>query len=567
MKNSIYNKIIIVFLAFGIVAGLTSCNNKGERKATDKVIFNPILPGFHPDPSICRVKNDYYLINSSFSYFPGIPVFHSRDLRNWKQIGYVLDRPTQINLDGQGVSRGIFAPTIRYHKGTFYVITTLIDHGGTFFVTAKNPAGPWSNPIWLKKINGIDPSFFFDDNDSCYILNNGPPIGKPLYNGHRAIWIQRFDLKQNRLVGPRKLIINGGTDIQKKPIWIEGPHIYKRGDTYFLCAAQGGTAENHSEVVFKSKSVWGPWKPYAKNPILTQRTLPPSRPAPVFTCTGHADLVKTTNGKWWAVFLGCEPYKPHDKDYYNTGRETFMAPVSWSRGWPVIGEKARPLKRIYPAPQLKEYAPEGYHPLSGNFTVRDDFNEKKLPLYWEQLRTPTQQWYKLQNGKLEITCRDIPLTGEGNPSFLARRQQHAYCSATVDMQFYPENINDKAGLVVFYNESHFYGLLLTRTEKQPVIQLVRVNKVLAQKAITSQEEQDPIELKIIARGRFYDFEYKLPDKNWETLARNIDGTFLSTKVAGGFVGDFFGMYAFGNSKNKVIFNWFEYSGKYKTNSK
>ena len=565
MRNSIFYKIIIVLLVFGIVSGLTSCNNNAKKGPSAKTIFNPILPGFYPDPSICRVKNDYYLVNSSFSYFPGIPVFHSRDLRNWKQIGYVLDRPGQINLDGQGVSRGIFAPTIRYHKGTYYVITTLIDHGGTFFVTAKNPAGHWSNPIWLKKINGIDPSFFFDDNDSCYILNNGPPIGKPLYKGHRAIWIQRFDLKQNQLVGPRKMIINGGTDIKKKPVWIEGPHIYKRGKEYFLCAAQGGTAENHSEVVFKSKSVWGPWKPYAKNPILTQRTLPSNRPAPVFTCTGHADLVKTQSGKWWAVFLGCEPYKPFDKDYFNTGRETFMAPVSWRTGWPIIGEKDKPLKRIYTAPDLKEYAPKGYHPLSGDFTIRDNFNEKKLPLYWEQLRTPAQKWYKLQNGKLVLTCRDVPLTGKGNPSFLGRRQQHAYCSATVSMQFNPEKENDKAGLVAFYNENHFYGLLLTRKGKQTVIELVKVNKVLAQSAITSGEAKTPIKLKIIAKGRFYDFEFQLQNKNWETLAGNIDGTFLSTKVAGGFVGDFFGMYAFGNSGNKAVFNWFEYSGKYKNN--
>jgi xylan 1,4-beta-xylosidase len=175
---------------------------------------NPILAGFYPDPSICRVGGDYYLVNSSFSWYPGIPIFHSRDLVHWTQLGYVLDRPSQLKLDGLGVSRGVFAPAIRWHDGVFYVINTLVDAGGNFYVTARNPAGPWSDPVWLPEIDGIDPSFFFDDDGRAYIVNNGPPPdNKPLYEGHRAIWLQEFDLARQKLTGPREIIVNGGTDL------------------------------------------------------------------------------------------------------------------------------------------------------------------------------------------------------------------------------------------------------------------------------------------------------------------------------------------------------------------
>ena len=182
--------------------------------------YNPILAGFYPDPTIIRVGDDYYVATSSFAYFPGVPIFHSRDLINWTQIGHILDRPSQLNVDSAGVSRGIFAPALSYHDGTFYMITTLIDRGGNFYVTAKNPAGPWSDPVWLSEIDGIDPSFFFDDDGKSYVLNNGPPVGEPLYEGHRAIWIQQYDFTTKRLVGSRSVLVNGGVDLAKRPIWI-----------------------------------------------------------------------------------------------------------------------------------------------------------------------------------------------------------------------------------------------------------------------------------------------------------------------------------------------------------
>ncbi len=282
---------------------------------------NPIVAGFYPDPSVCRVGKDFYLVNSTFSYFPGINVFRSRDLVHWKLIGYVLNRPEQFNLDGQGVSRGLFAPTIRYHNGLFFVVCTLVDIGGNFVATAKDPAGPWSKPVWLPQIDGIDPSLFFDDDGKAYIVYNSiPPDDKPLYNGHRTIRIYELDPESLKVIGKERMLINGGTDITKKPAWIEAPHIFKKDGMYYLIAAEGGTADQHSEVVFKSGNVLGPYISYEKNPILTQRNLDPKRIFAI-TSTGHADFVQTEGGDWWAVFLGCRPYAPYEEEGTTTREE------------------------------------------------------------------------------------------------------------------------------------------------------------------------------------------------------------------------------------------------------
>ena len=221
-----------------------------------KQYTNPILCGFYPDPSICRAGEDYYLISSTFAYFPGIPVFHSRDLVNWKLIGHVMDRAEQMNLLGFGVSRGIFAPSIDFHKGIFYITCTLVDGGGNFVVTATNPAGPWSNPEWLPEINGIDPSLFFDDDGKTYLVYNSiPPDNKSLYDGHRTIRMRSFDLQHLKVSGEEIILINGGTSLANKPRWIEGPHIIKKSGYYYLIAAEGGTGYDHSVVAFRSQFI------------------------------------------------------------------------------------------------------------------------------------------------------------------------------------------------------------------------------------------------------------------------------------------------------------------------
>lgn len=227
---------------------------------------NPVLPGFYPDPSICRVGKDYYLINSTFAYFPGIPIFHSTDLVHWNQIGSVLNRPSQLPFaDNIEMSSGVFAPDIKYnpHNKKFYVITCGVFAGGTYFVTCDDPKkGNWSDPVFLNGIGGIDPSFFFDDDGKAYIVHNDDPDpGQSLYDGHKVIRVHEFDYNTNTVKEGGIVAINGGADISAKPIWVEGPHLYKMKGKYYMIAAEGGTGSWHSEIAFVADSPMGEYKP------------------------------------------------------------------------------------------------------------------------------------------------------------------------------------------------------------------------------------------------------------------------------------------------------------------
>ncbi len=428
------NKLSLIFLGLSFI-GL----NHHALAQTEKGFTNPILAGFYPDPSICRVGGDYYLVNSTFSYFPGIPIFHSKDLVNWKLIGHAIHRPEQMDLEGLGVSRGIFAPAIRHHNGIFYVTCTLVDRGGNFVVTSKRAEGPYSNPIWLPQINGIDPSMFFDENGTAYIVYNSvAPDNQPLYDGHRTIRLYEFDIENLKVTGEEKILVNGGTDISKKPVWIEGPHIFQKDGYYYLIAAEGGTGDQHSEVVFRSTKVDGLYISYENNPILTQRHLNPKRKHPV-TSTGHADFVQTESGDWWAVFLGCRPYPPTEEGFYNTGRETFLAPVRWANDWPVINPDYEEVQYSYPLP-IKPSPASAAVPYSGNFKIRDDFDADVLNLNWVFLRTPHKKWYDLnrRKGFLAMELRPETCAERRNPSFLGHRQQHLSGFAIVAIDFLPK---------------------------------------------------------------------------------------------------------------------------------
>jgi xylan 1,4-beta-xylosidase len=502
---------------------------------------NPILAGFYPDPSVVRVGEDYYLVNSSFSWYPGVPIFHSRNLVNWEQIGYVLNRPEQLPLNA-GVSRGIFAPTIRYHSGRYYMITTNVDGIGNFYVTATNPAGPWSNPVALPEIQGIDPSFFFDDDGKAYIVHNGVPAdNKPLYPGHRALYLFPFDVESGKVSGPGKIIVNGGTDPAKHPVWIEGPHIFKRKGFYYLIAAEGGTAEQHSEVVFRGRSVDGPYVSYSGNPILTQRTLSPSRPDPI-TSTGHADFVETQNGKWWAVFLGCEPY---EDDLYNTGRETFLLPVHWAHGWPVILAAGKTVPRVAKLPKLPAPAAPT-QPMTGPFRWTADFTGTQLPYSLNTLRTPTSRWWSLDAKEAALFLKPRPedLDSKHDPSLVARRQQHANFSSSVQIQFGESDKPSDAGLVAFQNETHSFFLGVHSTaEGRRTVFLERRDGDVSQVASASLfGKAHDVELKIEGAGSHYRFYYRVGAEAWTQLGSDQDGTILSTKKAGGFVGTYIGMF-------------------------
>jgi len=512
---------------------------------------NPVLQGFYPDPSIVRVGLDYYLVNSSFGWFPAIPVWQSRDLVNWTQIGNAIDRPSQLHFGKLNVSnQGVYAPAISWHDGRFYIVNTCVGCGDNFVITATNPAGPWSDPVFLPALSGaIDPSLFFDEDGSAWLVNNGPPPEKPRYDGHRAIWLQEFDPKTLKTFGPRRVLVDGGVHPKQNPVWIEGPHLFKRGRFYYLIAAEGGTAENHSEVVFRSDLVTGPYSPLAANPILTQRDLPKNRRSPI-TSTGHADFVETPEGEWWALFLGVRPYDFAGN--FNTGRETFLMPVKWKDGWPRVTVRSQLVPWTAKRPSLPP-RPKPAIRTSGAFSVRDDFNAPTLPLYWMMMRNPAGKWWRISRGSLELDARPVRLGDMGNPSLLARRQQHVNATMTTRLSFDPNDDGSEAGMVALQNDDFWYFLALGRKDGKRVIRLRRragesdpaAGTILASAPIGANL---PIELRINAHGPSYDFDWSTDGRRWHSLLNDADGTVLSTKRAGGFVGAMIGLYAHGGNQ-------------------
>lgn len=500
---------------------------------------NPILAGFYPDPSITRAGDDYYLVTSSFSYSPGVPIFHSKDLVNWKSLGHILVTPKQLPLYKQQTSRGIYAPTIRYHDGIFYLITTLVDVRGNFIVTAKNPAGPWSDPILLPEVGGIDPDIFFDDDGRAYIAHNDAPIGEPLYDGHRAIWLWEFDLKTKKVIKEsRRLIVNGGSDLSQKPVWIEAPHLYKINGWYYLLCAEGGTGYDHSEVVFRTKDLTKPFKPYAGNPILTQRDLDINRQNPI-TTAGHADLIQTKEGEWWAVFLATRPY---DKTAYNTGRETFLLPVSWKNEWPIILEKGKeiPYQPITPKTVAKTKNAE---PMTGNFIWRDNFSSTELLYPWVSLRTADISFYQLQQNRIQLQALNHHLNELEQPAFLGRRQQHTRFSSGAELDL-PAG-KTSAGIVALQSETAHYYFGARRLNGKLQLFIEQANKGTPHVIYTINPTDIGQRLTLIIEGDAgkISFYYQTKDGRKNLVLENADAKILSTEVAGGFVGTLLGIHA------------------------
>ena len=505
---------------------------------------NPILAGVFPDPSIVRVDEDYYLVNSSFSYSPGVPIFHSKDLVNWKSLGHILVTPKQLPLKNQQVSRGVYAPTLRHHKGVFYLITTLVDVRGNFIVTATNPAGPWSDPIELPEVGGIDPDIFFDDDARVYITHNEEPIGKPLYQGHRAIWQWEFDVATKKIIkNSGKVIVDGGTDIAKQPVWIEGPHIYKINGWYYLICAEGGTSFDHSAVVFRARSLKDKFVPYENNPILTQRNLDENRANPI-TTVGHADLVQTKEGEWWAVFLGTRSY---DKKYFNTGRETFLLPVTWKNEWPHILDKGDAVLYRLPAPRIAKIT-AGSEPTTGNFVWQDNFSSAKLLPNWSTLGTLEGNWYQLnpQHKSLSIQASINRLSGLAQPAFIGRRQQHMHFNAKAQLQL-PTAEKMSAGIAAFQSEAAHYYFGVQRTGNSYQVFVEQTNKsapkTIAAISIPKAALGKNIMLSIAGNAGEISFSYLNKAGEPVTILKDADATMLSTEVAGGFVGTYLGMHA------------------------
>jgi beta-xylosidase len=473
---------------------------------------NPVIGGFHPDPSVCRVGEDYYLACSSFEYFPGVPLFHSRDLVHWRQLGNVLDRPGQLNLPADTpASAGIYAPTLRHHDGRFYLITTEVGGKGNFLVTADRPAGPWSDPV-LVDVPGIDPDLAWDEDGNCWCAVAG-------------VKVARIDPTTGKVLeGP--LPIWSGTGLQHP----EAPHLYRVGDWWYLMLAEGGTADGHSVSIARARSPRGPYEPAPANPILSHR----STDLPVQS-TGHADLVTAPDGTWWMVLLGTRPWGWFP-GFHVLGRETFLTPVEWVDGWPRVG----PVQEQHPAPAA-------WHPLELP-PVRDDFDAPALAFSWISPRTrPDDSWSLTRRpGRLTLDARS-------GPAFLGRRQQHPDCRASARI----DPGSGRAGLSVRMDEAHHYDIEVAGGVVSVVARIGPVQQLIAEHPV----EPGPVTLAVDISTA--DVGTRGPD----TLAFSVvgpegavelaelDGRYLSTQVAGGFTGRVIGMYV---TEGEAAFDWFDY---------
>ena len=511
---------------------------------------NPILPGFYPDPSICRVGDDYFLVTSTFSYFPGVPIFHSKNLVHWEQIGHVLDRPDQLDLTGVGHSQGIFAPTIRYHEGHFYVITTNVGRGGNFLVTARNPRGPWSDPVWLNA-PGIDPSLFFDDDGQAYYCGTRSAPEGEKYDGNNEIFLQRLNLRTLALEGEAHSLWRGAL---RDAIWPEAPHIYKKDGYYYLLIAEGGTGHHHAVTIARSQSIEGPYLGNPGNPILTHRHL--GRDFPIVN-PGHGDLVETQAGEWWMVLLASRLSGSY---YRNLGRETFLVPVIWEDGWPIVSPNTGKVELSYRLPKL---------PFSAQ-TARekpavDDFDQPLLDLTWNSLRTPIESFFSLTErpGYLRLYLRRESLRELVTPSFLGRRQQHHSFAVTAALEFSPSQDYEEAGLVALQSDAFHYRFVIGQRNGTPEIKLVRRCEGQESILATADVSLGRIYLRVLALGQSLDFYYGTDPRNLRPLYLDADGRMLSTDCAGGFVGTYLGVYASSNgeeSSGVADFDWFSYEG-------
>lgn len=496
---------------------------------------NPIIPGFYPDPSICRVGQDYYLVTSTFEYFPAIPIFHSQDLVHWHQIGHVISRSDQIDLSRAHSLGGIYAPTIRYYQGWFYVVSTNVLDGGHFLCKTQNPAAEWSNPQWIelptRHAMTFDPSLFFDDDGQVYFT----------YFTTDGIMQALIEPDSARLLTPPRRIadsMNGFTS--------EGPHLYKINGLYYLMTAEGGTEYGHMESIYRASTPWGPFEPCPRNPILSHRSLH----SPI-QITGHGDLVQDPQGNWWMVFLGVRAngYQP----VHYLGRETFLASVHWQAdGWPRIGKVE--LEMDAPLPALRPFpAPP----------ARDDFDSPHLPFHWNFIRNPAPESWCLRSKPGRLCLHGLPgnLNSTEPVAFVGRRQQHFDVQICAAMEFSPRSENEEAGLCIRMNEGHHYEIFKSMRGGKPCLIVRRtIGTLTAETSVSPLPPSVPSAVLAIQTDRdWYRLGY-LQHGAFIELDR-AETRYLSSEVARGFTGVYIGMYATGNGKpcqSPAEFDWFEY---------
>ena len=509
---------------------------------------NPILSGFYPDPSICRAGEDFYLVNSSFEYFPGVPVFHSKDLVNWEQIGHCLDRNEQLPLakkavNGSGMnSIGIFAPTIRYHQGIFYmVVTNVVQNGaemGNFYVWAKDPAGPWSDPVPLNT-PGIDPSLFFDDDGKVYYIGTG--------YSNPAIYIRELDLIQQKLVGEPVGVWNGTGGSSP-----EGPHLYKKNGWYYLLISEGGTERCHMLTMARSREIFGPYEPCPDNPVMTNRSL-----ALAIESVGHGDLVEDQNGNWWAVCLGTRMITyPHK---HNLGRETMLVPVDFSGEWPVFGDHGRVLAE-FETDRLPEM--ESRNPWSQKEYFQDTFSSEKLDFGWNFLYNPDWSLYEWGQGCLKLHGNENAFKDAEIMAWIGRRQRHHVSETSVTLTFEALQEGEEAGLSIFLNRMHHYEAALVFTDGVRKLVMKRQIGSMKQAEFEMEYPDSTVTLKLESDPAAYRFYWKRPDGSWALLGEG-ETAYLTTEVGGMFTGNYIALYSTGNGKKCSAcaeFTDYSYSG-------
>jgi xylan 1,4-beta-xylosidase len=509
---------------------------------------NPILPGVNPDPSICRAGPDYYLATSTFFFVPGVPIYHSRDLVHWRLVGHALTRRSQFRLDEDSEPHTeptrppeIYAPTLRYHKGTFYLITTNVHGGGNFFVTACDPAGPWSEPIFIDD-GAFDPSLFFDDDGKVYYTRRGPFETKDIVQAE-------IDLETGKLFAPLRSISLGMVSDDA-----EGPHLYKINGWYYLMIAEGGSMSLHMETIGRSQSPWGPFEPCPWNPILSQH----HAWWHLVHATGHADLVEAHDGSWWLVFLATRHTNYHDLTLI--GRESFLAPLTWESGWPVVDAQAmRSLEVDAPTLPLHPWKPQ---------PERDDFDSMTLARDWTFTAFPKPEHFDLWSrpGWLRLHGQAAQ-PGEGQPAtFCGKRQLALYSEARTLLEFEPACEDEEAGLTVFMRTNYQYQLAITLHGGKRALLLRKRMGDICQETIVTHLPDGALVLQVRSNPETYEFA-------WGTLGAELQPggsaltRFLATEVAQTWSGLLIGVYACrttsarGNGSPYVAsadFDWFEY---------
>ena len=531
-----------------------------------EVFKNPILAGGYPDPSICKVGDTFYLVNSSFEYFPGLPIHKSTDLINWELIGHGLHRESQasstVNLVDVQSNGGIHAPTIRFNKGVYYIISTNVYYDAeknkanmvNFIITANNPAGPWSDPVHIEGAPGIDPDLFFDDNGRVWYVGNQAPEN-PSFDGEGEIWLQELDLNEYSLIGERHLLWRGACG----GVWAEGPHMYKKDGKYYLIIAEGGTSFNHAVMVAMSEKIEGPYISNPRNPILTSRHLSYDN---WVNSTGHGDIVELDDGRYYMVILGIRNEINRGS---NMGRETFIAPLSWEREpfewkenkdlWPVVSPISGKVEKENEVIFTNSIQINSY-----NF--RDDFNSKTLGLKWNFRRLPLENIYSLdkREGFLRIFSNQNIIKERHRAALMGFKQNQTNFEYFTSMNFNPENNKSEAGISIFQKDDNYLNFTVVKKDGNFFI---KVNAYNNNKLILKDEQLIPdykgkIKLKISSQEGEYKLFYSTRGFRYRLFDKLKNDILLSK----GYTGAHIGLYITSNgedSNDYVDFDYVEYS--------